>query len=105
MYLNCSKIIGVTKIIPCKFSLVIAFLTLILSKKLTAKFKISGEVYYQNDSNISGQVAWEQSYHWINKSKIVLVLITGNAVVRAISVGIEEVYKVHADFCDEFNPL
>jgi hypothetical protein len=48
-----------------------------------------GDVFYWNQSNIPGNIAWEQIYNWIDNSDIVLVLITGNTVVRAMSVGQE----------------
>ena len=56
---------------------------------LANQFDIWGDVYYWNQSNIPEQVAWEQIYNWIDNSDIVLVLITGNTVVRALSVGRE----------------
>jgi hypothetical protein len=44
------------------------------------------DLYYGNKGNISGSIAREQIYNWIDNSDIVLVLITGNTVIRAMSV-------------------
>ena len=56
---------------------------------LATQIEIWGDVFHWNHSNIPGKVAWEQIYIWIDNSDIVLVLITGNTVVRALSVGRE----------------
>jgi len=56
---------------------------------LANQISIWGEVFFWNQSNIPSEVAWEQIYNWIDNSDIVIVLITGNTVVRAMSVGQE----------------
>jgi hypothetical protein len=50
------------------------------------KLNIFGDVFFWNQSNIPGTVAWEQIYNLIDNSDIVIVLITGNTVTRAMSV-------------------
>src|ERR1035437_7856848 len=50
------------------------------------KIETWGDVFYWNQSYIPGDVAWEQLYNWIDYSDIVLLLITGNTVVRAKAV-------------------
>ena len=56
---------------------------------LANQLNIFGDVFFWNQSNVPGTVAWEQIYNWIDNSDIVLVLITGNTVTRAMSVGQE----------------
>jgi TIR domain len=58
-------------------------------RTLGNQLNIFGDVFYWNQSNVPGTVAWEQIYSWIDNSDIVLVLITGNTVIRARSVGLE----------------
>jgi len=50
---------------------------------------IWGDVFYWNQNSIPGKVAWEQIYNWIDNSDIIIVLISDNNVVRAMSVGQE----------------
>jgi hypothetical protein len=62
---------------------------LTIVRTLGDQLNIFGDVFYWNQSNVPGMVAWEQIYNWIDNSDIVLVLITGNTVTRAMSVGQE----------------
>jgi len=48
-----------------------------------------GEVIYWSEDKILGKEAWDTIFSWIDSSDIVLVLITGNTVTRAMSVGQE----------------
>ncbi|MDR3666986.1 MAG: toll/interleukin-1 receptor domain-containing protein [Ignavibacteriaceae bacterium] len=68
---------------------------LTIVRTLGNQLNIFGDVFYWNQSNIPGTVAWEQIYNWIDNSDIVIVLITGNTVTRAISVG-QEVRRAKA---------
>jgi TIR domain len=58
-------------------------------RALGNQLNIFGDVFFWNQSNVPGTVAWEQIYNWIDNADIVLVLITGNTVTRARSVGQE----------------
>jgi len=59
---------------------------LFIVRSFANKIETWGDVFYWNHSYIPGDVAWEQLYNWIDNSDIVLVLITGNTVVRAKAV-------------------
>lgn len=48
-----------------------------------------GEVYYWAQNKFPGQEAWQSIFNWIDTADVVVVLITGNTVVRAMSVGQE----------------
>lgn len=48
-----------------------------------------GEIKYWAKDNIPGNESWETIFSWIDNSDVVLVLITGNTVSRAMSVGQE----------------
>ncbi len=58
-------------------------------KQLANQLRIFGEVYYWADSKLPGRDAWNSIFNWIDTADIVVVLITGNTVVRAMSVGQE----------------
>ena len=59
---------------------------LTIVRSLANQLNIFGDVFYWNQSSVPGKVAWEQIYSWIDNSDIVLVLITGKTVIRAVSV-------------------
>jgi hypothetical protein len=58
-------------------------------KQLAKQLQIFGEVFYWADSKLPGQDAWDSIFNWIDTADIVVVLITGNTVARAMSVGQE----------------
>ena len=58
-------------------------------QQLANQLRIFGEVYYWADSNLPGRNAWHSIFNWIDTADIVVVLITGNTVIRAMSVGQE----------------
>jgi len=47
------------------------------------------EVYYWDKSKVPGSEVWPTIFKWIDQSDLVLVVITGNTVSRAMSVGQE----------------
>ena len=47
------------------------------------------EVYYWDQNKEPGQDAWASIFSWINRSDLVIALITGRTVARGISVGSE----------------
>ena len=51
--------------------------------------KPHAEVVYWSESKMPGNGSWETIFGWIDSSDIVLVLITGNTVARAMAVGQE----------------
>jgi len=58
--------------------------------QLFAKSLLSfGEVRFWEKNKILGAEAWETIFSWIDEADVVLVLITGNTVYRAMSVGQE----------------
>lgn len=60
-----------------------------LVRDLADRLKPYANVYFWDDSKFLGQSAWEQVFQWIDISDLVVVLITGNTVSRAMSVGQE----------------
>jgi len=60
-----------------------------MTRALVNQLEVFGDVFYWAQSNLPGQAAWEQIYNWIDNSDIVIVLVTKNTVVRALSVGQE----------------
>ena len=58
-------------------------------EKLADQLRTFGEVHYWADSKLPGQDAWQSIFNWIDTADIIVVLITGNTVVRAMSVGQE----------------
>jgi len=58
-------------------------------QELANQLRVFGAVNYWGKSRIPGEVAWETIFKWIDYSDFVIVLITGNTVKRAMSVGQE----------------
>ena len=49
----------------------------------------NAEVHWWEDSQRPGQVAWSQIFQWINEADLVLVLVSGSVLHRALAVGNE----------------
>lgn len=47
------------------------------------------EVFYWDKSKVPGQKSWPTIFTWVNQADLVLALITGKTVSRAMSVGQE----------------
>ncbi len=58
-------------------------------KHLAMQLKVFGDVYYWAESNLPGQDTWPSIFNWIDLADIVIVLITGNTLSRAMAVGQE----------------
>ncbi len=57
--------------------------------QLANELKQFGEVSYWNENKVLGAETWDTICNWIDSSDLVIVLITGNTVHRAMSVGQE----------------
>jgi TIR domain len=57
--------------------------------KLAAELRQYANVYYWDQSKVPGQDAWQTIFQWIDSADLVFVVITGNTVHRAMSVGQE----------------
>jgi hypothetical protein len=62
---------------------------LTLVKGLASSLLPYAEVYYWDESKVLGKDSWNQIFDWIDSSDLVVVLITGNTVTRAMAVGQE----------------
>ena len=58
-------------------------------KQLSTQLQLFGEVFYWAESKLPGQDAWQSIFNWIDTSDLVVVLITGNTISRAMPVGQE----------------
>ena len=57
--------------------------------ELANKLQIFGDVLFWDQNKIPGQESWPTIFNWIETADIVIVLITGNTLIRAMSVGQE----------------
>jgi hypothetical protein len=62
---------------------------LYIVKQLAVQLQLFGEVYYWAESKQPGQDAWQSIFNWIDTADLVVVLITGNTLTRAMPVGQE----------------
>lgn len=60
-----------------------------LVRSVADHVRAHSEVFFWEESNVPGANAWESIFEWIDSCDLVLVLITGNAVERAMAVGNE----------------
>jgi hypothetical protein len=58
-------------------------------KQLADELTKYGQVFYWDLSKVPGQESWPTIFEWIDYADIVFVVITGNTVQRAMSVGQE----------------
>jgi hypothetical protein len=57
--------------------------------KLADELRQYANVFYWDQNNIPGQDAWQTIFQWLDNADLVFVVITGNTVQRAMSVGME----------------
>jgi hypothetical protein len=57
--------------------------------KLANELRQYANVFYWDQSKVPGQDAWQTIFQWIDTADMVFVVITGNTVHRAMSVGQE----------------
>jgi hypothetical protein len=57
--------------------------------KLAHELRQYASVFYWDQNQIPGQDAWQAIFQWIDNADMVFVVITGNTVHRAMSVGQE----------------
>lgn len=57
--------------------------------KLAQELRHYAEVFYWDQNKTLGQDAWQTIFQWIDSADMVFVVITGNTVDRAMSVGQE----------------
>jgi hypothetical protein len=55
-------------------------------KSLAERLTIFGDVFFWNENDTPGVIAWEQIYNWIDYADIVIVLITDYNVVRTMAI-------------------
>lgn len=60
-----------------------------LVNEIANHIKKYGDVFYWDNSKVPGQESWPTIFQWIDSADLVLVVITGNTVTRAMSVGQE----------------
>jgi hypothetical protein len=58
-------------------------------KQLADELTKYGSVFYWDVSKVPGQESWPTIFQWIDSADLVFVVITGNTVHRAMSVGQE----------------